>query len=169
MIAPGNSWKEQGVKPVFSLWSAEPYIWPFHFHLQGSAKYSCRGRSPMSNCQTAQSLQSPFKPNFLTFLQQRPWAASLLPRSLARLHSPAFLAAHCGLVICSSPPDRTVNESIKITSRSVLEKLACLQVLEACSLLPMDWNANIVVMKWPWPSDSLLKNSLKGLAWQSSG
>ena len=102
MIAPGNSWKEQGVKPVFSLWSAEPYIWPFHFHLQGSAKYSCRGRSPMSNCQTAQSLQSPFKPNFLTFLQQRPWAASLLPRSLARLHSPAF---RCGCIIGFSSCD----------------------------------------------------------------
>lgn len=50
----------------------------------------------MSNCQTAQSLQSPFKPNFLTFLQQRPRAASLLPGSLPGLHFPAF---RCGCVI----------------------------------------------------------------------
>ena len=54
MIAPGNSWKEQGCEEqtVFFLWSPEPYPWPLHLHLQALLKYSC-GSHQWPICQTA--------------------------------------------------------------------------------------------------------------------
>lgn len=59
----------------------------------------------MPTCQTAHSLQSSFKPNFLTFLWQRPLAGPLPPGSPARLHFLAFLAVRCGCVVGSSSFD----------------------------------------------------------------
>ena len=53
----------------------------------------------MPTCQTAHSLQSSFKLNFLTFLWRRPLAGPLPPGSPAKLHFLAFLAVRCGCEI----------------------------------------------------------------------